>query len=313
MSPLLCFYSLSAHLTPYHLHLFFCFFLFETGIYVVCGGQLAWQHANGAALHTCARRTSHCVCLGGRGWWLCSVLWLAEPVCHSKTATCDSSSQPAMSPLLTVVRKCLSIAHWPIWITSSALSRARFFSTADLRHTHINTHTHSTSTGWQLAWLFIPSICWAGRYSAFSYHSCFDKCMIEFLSVFVSVFLNMPPRLLFSSHCFCSLWWIICFTGCLFCVIFSTALHICCHFITDTYLTLWACQDAVDKSHCCFVCFPTPEWKEEGGNWSYFSTSSRYFISFFRRAGLFFRKHILSQRESGLKWAGVYTESTVHS
>lgn len=45
-----------------------------------------------------------------------------------------------------------------------------------------------------------------------------------------------------------------------------TALRICCHFITDIYLTLCACQDTLDKSHCYFVCFHTPEWKKKAEN-----------------------------------------------
>lgn len=42
----------------------------------------------------------------------------------------------------------------------------------------------------------------------------------------------------------------------------------------DIYLTLCACQDTLDKSHCYFVCLHTPEWKEKV---VLFSTSSSYF------------------------------------
>lgn len=54
-----------------------------------------------------------------------------------------------------------------------------------------------------------------------------------------------------------------------------TALHICCHFITDIYLTLCGWQGTLDKSHCYFVCFHTPEWKEMQ-KMVLFSTSCSY-------------------------------------
>lgn len=83
----------------------------------------------------------------------------------------------------------------------------------------------------------------------------------------------------------------------------STALHICCHFITDIYLTPRACQGAVDKSHCYFVCFHTPELKEGGSQRSYFPLPAVVYFLFIpirnSAACVFITEHILGQRESG--------------
>lgn len=76
----------------------------------------------------------------------------------------------------------------------------------------------------------------------------------------------MPPRLLFSSHCFAVYGELFASQDVYSASFLPTALHICCHFITDIYLTLCACQDTLDKSHCYFVCFHTPEWKEKAEN-----------------------------------------------
>ena len=79
-----------------------------------------------------------------------------------------------------------------------------------------------------------------------------------------------------------------------------TALHICCHFITDIYLTLCACQDTLDKSHCYFVCFHTPERKEKAENGLIFYFQQLFFIGISNNtASLFITKHILIQRISG--------------
>lgn len=68
-------------------------FLFDADIYVVCGGQLAWQHS---VLRMCACLTSQCVF---RGSWVVALLSALVGWAHLslKMATCDSSSQPAVS------------------------------------------------------------------------------------------------------------------------------------------------------------------------------------------------------------------------
>lgn len=161
-------------------------------------------------------------------------------------------SRPAAtrSGALTVLWKFLSIAHWPNWITSSALFRARFLNGWFKAHAHVHVHTHTHSRlEWGLAQLFIPTICRAGRY-----------CLLFHTSLVLIDFWLSYSQCLRSCLCLCIL---ICRQG--FCFhhtvsavygelfasqdVYSasflpTALHICCHFITDIYLTLCACQDS---------------------------------------------------------------------
>ena len=166
---------------------------------------------------------SQCVCVCAcvfKGSWVVALLSAVVGWAHLSLKTGDLWSQLPASRIasLTELWKSLSIAHWPNWITSSALFRARFLNGWFKAHTCTHTCTHHRH-----GWLFIPSICRAGRY-CLPFHS--TPVLIDFwlsspqcLCECLSLYLNMPPRLLFSSHCFCSLWWIICFAGRLFCVI----------------------------------------------------------------------------------------------
>lgn len=137
-------------------------------------------------------------------------------------------------------------------------------------HACVCTHARRR-LGWGLAWLFIASICRAGGY-CLPFHTTF--VLIDFwLSSSLCLCTCLCLCILICRQGFCFHHTVSAVYGELFASqdVYSvsflpTALHICCHFITDIYLTLCACQDTLDKSHCYFVCFHTPEWKEKPEN-----------------------------------------------
>lgn len=107
----------------------------------------------------------------------------------------------------TELWKFLSIAHWPNWITSSALFRARLLNgwfeerTCARTHTHMHKHTTLHWIGVSIAVYFfhlqsrkIPS--------AFSQGSCFDRFLIEFFSVFACVCLCLCILICRQGFCF---------------------------------------------------------------------------------------------------------------
>lgn len=77
-----------------------------------------------------------------------------------------------------------------------------------------------------------------------------------------------------------------------------TALHICCRFITDIYLTPCACRGAPDKSQ--LFCLLPHTWVAGKGlrMFSFFPPSSYLYWYKQRHCSLFITKHIFSQRES---------------
>lgn len=129
---------------------------------------------------------SRCVCARVfRGSWVVALLSALVGWAHLSLKTGDLWSQLPASRIasLTELWKSLSIAHWPNWITSSALFRARFLNGWFKAHTHTHMHTPPP-------WMAVYSLHLQSRkiLSAFSFDSCFDRFLIEFSSVFVRVF-----------------------------------------------------------------------------------------------------------------------------
>lgn len=76
---------------------------------VVCGGR---QHYSMFMLCVCVCHACQCVCVSActerSRWWLCLVLWLAEPICHSKWVTCGPSLHSSVSlPRQNYENSCL--------------------------------------------------------------------------------------------------------------------------------------------------------------------------------------------------------------
>lgn len=172
-------------------------------------------------------------------------------------------------------------------------------------HTHVHyTHSH-TPLPWMRVSMAIYSLHLQSRtiLSAFSYDSCFDRFLIEFSQCLCAC---LCLCILICRQGFCFHHTVSAVYGELFASqdVYSvsflpTALHICCHFITDIYLTLCACQDTLDKSQ--LFCVLPHTWVEgKGRKWSYFLLPAVIFIGISNStASLFITKHILSQRESG--------------
>lgn len=187
-------------------------------------------------------------------------------------------------------------------------------------HMHMCTYTHTHT---QPPWMRVSAAIYSHHLqsrkilSAFSYESCFDRFLIELFSVFalvfVSLYLNMPPRLLFSSHCFCSLWWIICFTGRLFCVIspYSTS-----HLLSFHYRHLFdtVCLPRLWIKHTVILSASTHLSGGKRQKMVLFSTSSSYFYCCNRQhsESVYHRAYSQSKRIR-FQTAGVYSAGTVHS
>lgn len=234
--------------------------------------RLWWPTSMPCVCLSCLSVCAHvCMCVFRGCGWVVALLSALVGWAHLSLRTGDLWSRLPASRIATLTElwKSLSIAHRPNWITSSALLCARFLNGWFKAHTHVHAHTQTTAMH-------------EGKHSCvFPPFSQQEDTVLPFHRTLVLI-----DFWLSSSQCLClCLCILICRQG--FCFhhtvsavygelfasqdVYSasflpTALHICCHFITDIYLTLCACQDTLDKSHCYFVCFHTPEWKGKAEN-----------------------------------------------
>lgn len=133
---------------PFLSFFFFSFFLFQAGTAVVCGGQVAWQHANVDACRA-SQCVYVCVCVSGVGvvallsalvgWAHLSLkmgdLWSRLPA--SRVGTFEIMKISVYCSLAQLnYKQCL--VPWKVFVT------------ADLRHRHVHVHTHTSAMddGW---------------------------------------------------------------------------------------------------------------------------------------------------------------------
>lgn len=166
--------------------------LFKAGGSVVCGGLAAREGWCAACRSVFRYRVVPLPVVPWLGVEVAALLSALVGWAHLSLKKPDLWSQWPASHIASVTElwKSLSIAHWPNWITSSAVFRARFLNGWFKAHSHTHARPHARLCWLWYVWLFIPSI-YRGEEYCLLFHSTlvlmdFWLSFSQYLWVFVS-------------------------------------------------------------------------------------------------------------------------------